>query len=125
MAEAWHEGLPDDAFMSEADRVYMAEINRVREGLASGLAFEEAAALIQEQDEGVKAAIKDDVLKILIAEEHFAKGVPLDELALRLALPGAILETAKKSMLEEVVGDGSMRDYLQGLDNDEPGRVDA
>lgn len=125
MAESWHEGLPDDAFMAEADRQYMLEIDRIRKGLDRGLGFDEAAALIGEKDEKVRAAIIDDALKVLIADEHFAKGVPLEQLAQRLKLPAERLESAKKSMLDEIVGDPSMREYLQELDHDNPGRVDA
>jgi hypothetical protein len=125
MAESWHEGLPDDAFMAEADRQYMLEIKRIREGLAKGLGFDEAAALIGEKDAAVKASIIDDTLKVLIAEEHFAKGVTLEELAQRLKISAERLEASKKSMLDEIVGDASMREYLQELDNEDPGRVDA
>lgn len=125
MAESWHEGLPDDAFMAEADRQYMLEVKRVREGLAKGLGFDEATALIGEKDEAVKASIIDDTLKVLIAEEHFAKGITLEEMAGRLKIPSERLEAAKKNMLDEIVGDASMREYLRELDNENPGRVDA
>lgn len=125
MAESWHEGLPDDAFMAEADRQYMLDIQRMREALARGLGFDEAAALVEEQDEAVKAGILDDTLKVLIAEEHFAKGVALGELAQRLKVVTGRLEAAKKSMLDEIVGDASMREYLNELDQENPGRIDA
>ncbi|MGC2064247.1 MAG: hypothetical protein WA610_14855 [Thermodesulfovibrionales bacterium] len=125
MAESWHEGLPDDAFMAEADRQYMLEINRIREALARGLGFDEATALIEEKDEAVKAGIIEDTLKVLIAEEHFAKGIALEEMAQRLKIPAERLESAKKSMLDEIVGDASMREYLHELDHDDPGRIDA
>jgi hypothetical protein len=111
--------------MAEADRQYMLEIDRIRKGLDRGLGFDEAATLIGEKDEKVRAAIIDDALKVLIADEHFAKGVPLEQLAQRLKLPAERLESAKKSMLDEIVGDPSMREYLQELDHDNPGRVDA
>ncbi|MBA4372918.1 MAG: hypothetical protein C0402_08645 [Thermodesulfovibrio sp.] len=125
MAEAWHEGLPDDAFMAEADRQYMLEIRHIREALARGLGFDEAIALIEEKDEEVKSGIIDDTLKVLIAEEHFAKGIALEEMAQGLKIPVERLESAKKSMLDEIVGDASMREYLNELDQDNPGRIDA
>lgn len=125
MAESWHEGLPDDAFMAEADRQYMLQIRKIREGLARGLGFDEASALIEEQDEGVKASILDDTLKVLIAEEHFARGIGLEEMAQRMKIPAEKLEAAKKSMLDEIVGDASLREYLHELDDEDPGRVDA
>ncbi|TAN42401.1 MAG: hypothetical protein EPN25_02895 [Nitrospirae bacterium] len=121
----WYEGLPDDAVVPEADRMYRQEINRVREGLSKGLGFEEAIKAIEEKDEGLRQAIIDDVLKVLIAEEHFAGGVSLSEMAKRLKLTVRRLEAARKSMLDEVVGDAAMREYLQELDPNDPGRTDA
>ncbi|MHB8881575.1 MAG: hypothetical protein ACYC69_08745 [Thermodesulfovibrionales bacterium] len=121
----WYEGLPDDALLPEADRLYRQEINRVREGLSKGLGFEEAIKAIEEKDEGLRQTIIDDVLKVLLAEEHFAGRASLSDLAKRLKLPVGRLEAARKSMLDEVVGDAAMREYLQELDPDDPGRTDA
>lgn len=125
MAEAWHEGLPDDAFISEEEKLYRQEINRIREAIAKGLGFEEASAAIVEKDEALRQGIIEDALKVIIAEDHFAGSADLDELARRLKLPVERLEATRKSMLEEVFGDSSMREYLQELDPNDPGRTDA
>jgi hypothetical protein len=117
MAQSWYDELPDDAFVSEADRQYRLEISRIREGLAKGAGFEEATAAIEEKDEGLRRGIIEDALKILIAEEHFNKGVPLDEMAARLKLKAERLESAKQSMLNEIVGDSSMRQFLNGMEH--------
>jgi hypothetical protein len=112
MAQSWYEDLPEDAFVPEATQKYRLEINRVREGLAKGLGFEEASAAIEEKDEGLRHGLIEDALKVLIAEEHFSKGVPLEKMAARLKLPVEQLESAKQSMLDEIVGDPSMRQFF-------------
>ena len=112
MAQSWYEELPDDAFISAADKQYRFEIKRLREGLAKGLGFEEATAAIEEKDEGLRHGIIEDALKVFIAEEHFSKKVPLEEMATRLKLPVERLESAKQIMLDEIVGDSSMRQFF-------------
>ncbi len=112
MAQSWYEELPDDAFVSDAVKQYRLEIQRFRDALAKGLGFEEATAAIEEKDEGSRSLIIEDALKVLIAEEHFSKGVPLEEMATRLKLPVERLESAKQNMLDEIVGDSTMRQFL-------------
>jgi hypothetical protein len=86
MGEAWYEGLPDEAFVSETAKAYKEAEDRIREGLAKGLDFDTACSAIEVPDEGLRKSIIDDMLKVLIAEEHFGKNVPLDELAKKLAI---------------------------------------
>jgi hypothetical protein len=54
------------------------------------------------QDDELRKAIIEDMLKVLIAEEHFGKDVTLDELASRLKVPVERLDAAKAAMLEDV-----------------------
>lgn len=117
MAQSWHEDLPEDTFTSEADRKYMIEINRIREGLASGLGFDDACTAVEEKDEGIRGLIIDDALKIVIAGEHFSKGVSLEEIAARLKLPVERLKAAKDSMLEEIVIEGTVGMFPSGMDH--------
>jgi deoxyhypusine synthase len=102
MAEKWYEGLPDDAFKTETDKAYEKATAVIREALAKGLDFDTACRAIEVEDENLRKSIIDDVLKVLIAEEHFTKDIPLDELAKRLNVPVARLEDAKAGMLEDV-----------------------
>ncbi len=102
MAEAWYEGLPDDALKTETDKIYEKAEAIIREKLSEGLDFDAACAAIEVDDEALKKDIIDDMLKVLIGEEHFAKSVPLDEMAKKYKVQIERLEEAKASMLEDV-----------------------
>ncbi|MDA8240876.1 MAG: hypothetical protein M0Z67_10985 [Nitrospiraceae bacterium] len=102
MAEAWYEGLPDDALKTETDKIYEKAEATIREGLSRGLDFDTACAAIGVEDEELRKGIIDDMLKVLIGEEHFTKNVPLDEMAKKLKVPEARLKEAKAAMLEDV-----------------------
>jgi len=102
MAEKWYEGLPDDAFKTETDKAYEKATAVIREALAKGLDFDTACRAIEVEDENLRKSIIDDVLKVLIAEEHFTKDIPLDELAKRLNVLVDRLEAAKAGMIEDV-----------------------
>src|SRR3990172_2558918 len=102
MAEKWYEGLPDATFITEEDRAYERAFATIRAGLAQGLDFDSACARIDVPDEVLRKNITADMLKVLIAEEHFSRHVPLEELAARLKIQPDRLETAKKEMFEDV-----------------------
>lgn len=102
MAEKWYDGLPDDALKTETDKAYEKATAVIREALAKGLDFDTACTAIEVEGENLRKSIIDDVLKVLIAEEHFTKDIPLDELAKRLNVPVDRLKAAKASMLEDV-----------------------
>lgn len=102
MAEKWYEDLPDDFFESEEDRAYRTSFAQIRQGLENNLGFDEACAAIEVEDKDLRRQIIDDMLKLIIAEEHFAKKVPLEELAKRLKLQAESLEAVKEIMFEEV-----------------------
>ncbi|MDA8079311.1 MAG: hypothetical protein M0Z79_10290 [Nitrospiraceae bacterium] len=102
MSDAWYEGVPDETLKSETDKAYEQAEAAVRRGLAAGLDFDAACSAVEAQDESLKAVIIDDILKMIIAEEHFTKKVPLAELAGRLKIAIERLEAAKESMLREV-----------------------
>jgi len=114
MAEKWYEGLPDDAFLTETDKAYEKAVFRIREGLVKGLDFDSACAAIEVENEELKKHIIDDMLKVLIAEEHFNKNISLDELAGRLKISLDRLESAKLEMIEDVKN-SSIKAFYQGL----------
>ena len=114
MAEKWYEGLPDDAFKTETDKAYEKATAVIREALARGLDFDTACGTIEVEDENLRKSIIDDVLKVLIAEEHFTRDTPLEELAKRLNVSVERLEAAKKSMLEDV-RDTSIKAFYRSL----------
>ncbi len=114
MGEAWYEGLSDDDFKSETMREYEKASAKIREGLAAGLDFDAACAAIEVKDEGIRNSIIDDMLKVIIAEEHFGKNVRLDELSKKLNVSLERLEAAKTAMLEDV-RDTSIKAFYKSL----------
>jgi hypothetical protein len=110
MGEEWYKDLPDDYFETETDTAYRESFARIRKGLEKGMGFDDACSTIEVEDEKLRKVIITDMLKVLIAEEHFAKKVPLDELAKRLQVERERLESARDSMLDEV-GDIPLKNY--------------
>jgi hypothetical protein len=102
MAEKWFDDVPNNAFSSEDDQIYMEALAKVKTGLAKGLDFENAGALIDIKDTALRDAVLDDVLKVVIAEEHFAKNIPLVQISRRLNLPIEHIEKAMEEMFEDV-----------------------
>lgn len=113
MAEKWYEGLPEDVFKTETNKAYEQAVAKIRDGLARGLDFDSACAAIDVEDEKLRKSIIDDMLKVLIAEEHFDKGIPIDEMAKRLKISSVRLESAKIEMLEDVK-DASVKAFYKG-----------
>lgn len=114
MAEKWYEGLPDDAFVSEADKAYKEAEAKIRQRLTEGADFDTACSAIDVEDEGLRKNIIEDMLKVLIAEEHFGRDMPLDELAAKYSIDMGRLEKAKASMLEDV-RDTSIKAFYKSL----------
>jgi len=114
MGEKWYDELPEDAFVTAADKAYEDALLKMRKGLEQGLDFDSASESIHIEDEGLKKHILDDILKVIIAEEHFTKNIPLVELSIKLKIPVGRLETAKKEMLEDVKN-ASIKSFYSGL----------
>ncbi|UCG78936.1 MAG: hypothetical protein JSV21_03655 [Nitrospirota bacterium] len=115
MSKEWYKDLPDDYFDSDTDKEYRSSFKTIREGLAEGLSFDEACERIDVEDELLREVIIADMLKVLIAESHFAQKIPLEELSRTLHLPIEQLEEAKETMLSEIQ-DSALKNY-----NTDPG----
>jgi hypothetical protein len=102
MAEKWYEGLSDDAFKTDTVKIYEKAEAIIREKLDRGLDFDIACAAIAVTDEKLRRDIIDDMLKVLIGEEHFTKNVSLEDMAKKLKVTPERLEKAKLEMLEDV-----------------------
>jgi deoxyhypusine synthase len=119
MGEEWYNDLPDDYFETETDQVYREAFARIHEGIEKGLGFDNACSTIEVEDEELRKIVIADMLKVLIAEEHFAKKVSLEDLAKRLKVESDRLELTRASMLDEV-GDVPLKNYNI---NSDPGRA--
>ena len=115
MAEEWYKDLPDDYFETETDKAYRESFAKIREGLEKGLGFDSACSTIEVEDEELRKIIITDMLKVLIAEEHFAKKVSIEDLANRLKVEPDRLELTRASMLDEV-GDVPLKNHNTNSD---------
>ncbi|MCK5505992.1 MAG: hypothetical protein KAJ10_12570 [Thermodesulfovibrionia bacterium] len=115
MGEEWYKDLPDDYFETETDKTYREAFARIRKGIENGLGFDKACSTIEVEDEELRKIIIADMLKVLIAEEHFVKKVPLEDLADRLKVEPDRLELTRASMFDEV-GDVPLKNYNTNSD---------
>lgn len=88
-------------YSEDEDKVYNEAMTKIREGLKNGLNFNEACSVIN-IDEGLKKFIVDDALKVMIAEMHYAKGMPLRQVADTLKVSIKDVDIANMEMLEDV-----------------------
>lgn len=102
MGEEWYKDLPDDYFKSDLDIAYEQSFALIRKGLLSGLAFDDACATIEVDNKILREQIIRDMVKVLIAEEHFAKKVSIVDIARQLKVSSERLEIAKSEMLDEI-----------------------
>jgi len=102
MAEKCFDDMPDDAFFPENEKIYKEALSKVKAGLARSFDFDTASATVDIKDKYLREAVLDDVLKVIIAEEHFAKNVPLEQISQKLNLPIERMEKARKEMFEDV-----------------------
>jgi hypothetical protein len=102
MAEKWFDDLSGDALLADDDRIYIETLAKVKAGLASGLDFEKASARVDIPNKELRETVLDEALKVIIAEEHFGKNIPLDQISRTLNLPFERIERARKEMFEDV-----------------------
>lgn len=99
-------------YTPEEDRIYNEAMAKLKEAMAGGLSFAEACAAVEVADPELKGYIVDDALKVLIAEHHYGKGMPLPEVAATLKAPLKKIVAAHREMLEDV-GESSAALYRQ------------
>ncbi len=97
MSNAWYNDLPQ-----EQEEMYNESVRRIKSAVEKSMSFEQAASLLDVEDEGLKAAIVDDALKVLIAEMHFARRKSIADVAKALKLSPERVEQARVEMLSEV-----------------------
>jgi hypothetical protein len=89
-------------YTEEESRIYHDAMDRIMEALQSGMNFHDACGTAVVGDEELKRFIEDDALKIMIADMHFKKGLPLEEVADTLKVPVDIIIKADAEMLEDI-----------------------
>jgi len=89
-------------YTPEEGLIYDSAMIKIRKGMENGLSFSEAFSMVDVQDPEMKHFIEDDALKVLIAEKHFEKGIPLPQVADTLKVSLKRLNIAVNEMLEDI-----------------------
>lgn len=89
-------------FTPEEDKIYEEAIGKFRAALAEGKSLRQAYESFAIADKELEAIIRADFLKIIIAERHFAKREPLDQIAKDLNVPSDLVRDTHARMLQEV-----------------------
>jgi hypothetical protein len=87
--------------VQDDDAVFEQAVLKMRQELAKGKTFAEACEVLHDIDEKLRPLIKDDFLKIVIAEQHFGQGRGIDDVALFLDLPYEIVEASRTRIMRE------------------------
>lgn len=87
--------------VQDDDAVFEQAVLKMRQELSKGKTFAEACEVLHDIDEKLRPLIKDDFLKIVIAEQHFGQGRGIDDVALFLDLPYEIVEASRTRIMRE------------------------
>jgi len=88
-------------FSPEESTIYEEAVNKYREAIAAGKTLKQAYESYSVEDPGLKSLIQADFLKILIAELHFGKGQPLEDVAKVLNVSLDLIKETHARMLQE------------------------
>lgn len=102
MTERWDDDLSEDAFLKEEDKEYKKAIEKIKDIVEKGAGFDAACNSVNMPDDELKKLLIEDALKVLIAELHFIKKMPVEKVAEILKLPAERINSAKESMLKEI-----------------------
>ena len=89
-------------YTEEESKVYNEAMDSIMEGLQNGLNFADACGLFEVEDKRLREYIMDDALKIMIADIHYNKGLPLEHVSSVLNVPMDVITRAHGEMLEDV-----------------------
>lgn len=89
-------------YTPEESKIYDESMIKIRTGMKNGLSFSEVCSALTIQDPELRRFIEDDALKVMIAEMHYEKGVPLPDVADALKIPLKKIIAANIEMLEDV-----------------------
>lgn len=89
-------------YTEEESHIYHEALKKIMEGLIKGLPFGEACSGIEVSDDQLRGFIEDDALKIMIADLHYNKGIPLEKIAEDLKVEYDILWRANTEMLQDI-----------------------
>jgi hypothetical protein len=89
-------------YTEEESRIYNEALNNIMASLQKGLSFDEACADVDITDSELKGFVMDDALKVLIADIHYAKKLPLEHVADTFKVSMDIINKANMEMMQDV-----------------------
>ncbi len=89
-------------YTEEESRIYNKAMDNIIAALQKGLSFDEACAGVDIADSVLKEFIVDDALKVLIADIHYAKKLPLQHVADTFKISMDIINKANMEMMLDV-----------------------
>ncbi len=99
-----HADMPEflfKEFTPEEGRIYEEAVKKYHEAMAAGKTLRQAYESYTVADKELEAIIQADFLKIMIADLHFGKGKPLEDVAAALSAPLELVRNTKSRMLQE------------------------
>ena len=89
-------------FNAVMHREYERAMKKIREELAQGWTYDHACDALTDISQEMQTFVKEDFLKIIIAEEHFGAGIEISDIALLLKLPYEKVESARLALLNDM-----------------------
>lgn len=89
-------------FTPEEDRIYTEAVTKYREAITSGKTLKQAYESASIADKTLENMIQADFLKIMIAERHFSRKQPLENIAKDLGVSMDLVKDTFGRMLQEV-----------------------
>lgn len=99
-------------FTAIMHREYERAVKKMREELSLGRTYDHACDTLADISPEIQAFIKEDFLKIIIAEEHFGAGIAISDIALLLELPYEKVESARLTLLKDMAQEAQR--HLEG-----------
>lgn len=90
-------------YSKEEEEIYDKEIKKLLKMVNDGLSYEDACKTINLDTPEMKRLIAEDLLKILIAELHYSKGISLEQIAQKLQIPVSQIRDTHRMMIEDVM----------------------
>jgi hypothetical protein len=89
-------------FTAVMHREYEEAVKKMREELSRGGTYDHACEALAHISQEIKTFVREDFLKIIIAEEHFGAGIKLCDIALFLELPHEKIEATLLVLLSDM-----------------------
>ncbi|GBE00449.1 hypothetical protein BMS3Abin07_02500 [bacterium BMS3Abin07] len=90
-------------FSEKEGQIYDKAIEEIRGNIKNGMGFEEACKSIDVKDEELRSIVKDDFLKITIADMHYSQGKSFEDIAKATNKPTNEIILTFNRMLDDVM----------------------